>query len=398
MLRLSHDTFHTGQMISSVRATATPADVDAYRTTPLFAVSLPKLAVMSVCTFGIYELYWCHKHWASERARERENLSPFWRAFFAPLWGFSLFPRIQRLTALHGVPATWSGTALALGFLFLNVLWRLPDPYWLLTLFTVVPLMFVQHSVNRLNAVVAPDAPRNDKYSGLNVLMIVIGGLLVLLAVLGAVLPPLPDDPAEQPVVAYHTSAAGGPAPAVVCDPAWLPISRPPEAAYFLATPTGGRPTAVVVQVHAGKLASGTPLTSGPAVLVPWAYGPDCSAVSWNSTTGWVLPVGRAVFTGVPRPRSQWTDRRPTFDIAMAWAQPLWQANDPRWPAGSREALLTPEEFLELYEQLPTHDELRADPSRAAARTAAWAAAHPNVASREPAKTILANLGRAARQ
>jgi hypothetical protein len=29
---------------------------------PYFAVSLLKLTVMSICTFGIYDLYWFHKN------------------------------------------------------------------------------------------------------------------------------------------------------------------------------------------------------------------------------------------------------------------------------------------------------------------------------------------------
>ncbi len=78
---------------SSIKTAAEPGDVTAYRTTPQFAVSVGKFAVMSLCTFGFYELYWAYKHWDAMRRREQERLSPFWRAFFAPLWGF------QSLTA-----------------------------------------------------------------------------------------------------------------------------------------------------------------------------------------------------------------------------------------------------------------------------------------------------------
>ena len=176
-------------MTTSPGAGPTSPVVEAYARIPQFSVSLSKLAVMSLATFGIYELYWCYKQWDAIRRRESEKLSPFWRAFFAPLWGFSLFPRIQRLTANYGVPATWSGTGLALGFFILGAMWRLPDPYWLASFFSFLPLLVVQRSVNALNAAVAPAADRNARYSGLNVVVIVIGAILLLLAILGTLLP-----------------------------------------------------------------------------------------------------------------------------------------------------------------------------------------------------------------
>jgi hypothetical protein len=183
-------------MFSSLRTVATVAETDAHRATPQFAVSLTKLAVMSLCTFGFYELYWCYKQWDAVGRREQEKLSPFWRAFFAPLWAFSLFPNIQQLTAQHGVPATWSGSGLALAFLLLGAASRLPDPLWLVSLFSFLPLLVVQRSVNTLNATVATSAERNDRYSGRNVVVIVIGAILLVLVVWGTL---LPNDGGVQP-------------------------------------------------------------------------------------------------------------------------------------------------------------------------------------------------------
>src|SRR5687767_15670126 len=117
---------------TSVRTAATPVDTTSYRAIPQFAVSLTKLAVMSLVTFGIYELYWSYKQWDAQRRRDTEDMMPFWRAVFAPLWAFSLFPRLQRLSDTHGVGVAWSGTALAVAYLVLHVTYRLPDPYWLI--------------------------------------------------------------------------------------------------------------------------------------------------------------------------------------------------------------------------------------------------------------------------
>lgn len=175
---------------SSIRSAAVPGDVDSYRATPQFPVSLGKLVLMSIVTFGIYELYWAYKQWDAIRRRENEDVSPFWRACFAPLWGFSLFPRIQKLAEMHHVPINWSGTALATVYFLLGATWRLPSPISLLSLLSFLPIVMVQRGVNDLNAAVAPDAPRNDTYSAANIIGIFVGGILVLLTIVGTLIPP----------------------------------------------------------------------------------------------------------------------------------------------------------------------------------------------------------------
>ena len=178
-------------MMPSIRNIATSTDAASYQDAPFFGVSLDKFIVMSICTFGIYDIYWCYHQWRAERRRGDSDVSPFWRAFFAPLWGFSLFSRVQDVAERHGVTATWSANGLGLAFLLLSISWRLPDPYWLVSVFAFLPLVPIQVTVNALNTAAAPSAPRNDKYSGLNVLGIVWGVILMALVVVGMLLPPV---------------------------------------------------------------------------------------------------------------------------------------------------------------------------------------------------------------
>ena len=72
-------------------------------------------------------------------------------------------------------------------------MWRLPDPYWLVSYLSFLPLLVVQRAVNALSAAVAPAADRNDRYSGANVVIIVLGAILFVLVILGAFVPN-PDD------------------------------------------------------------------------------------------------------------------------------------------------------------------------------------------------------------
>ena len=181
------------------------------------------------------------------------------------------------------------------------------------------------------------------------------------------------------------------------CDPAWLPIARPLGIAFFVATTTGPLAGGYRAELQvAGGSAAATP--PGPILLVPWSYGPDCRPIQWGAERAWRPPTTAAFYTGHLRPRGEWQEGLPTFDVQMAWREPMWQRRDQRWPhTRPGELLLTPEEFFRLYAALPTEERLKANRSSALRRLSAWTAEHPELAKREPARTMLANVRRATR-
>ncbi len=159
---------------------------------PFFPVATHKLIVLSVCSLGIYELYWAYQNWVRIRARTGEKMLPFWRAVFAPLWGFTLFRRIRQTAVAAGVPVGWSAGLVGALYLVLNMAWRLPDPWaWVLSQGTVLALLPVQLTAQRVNATqaAASTEPPNDRYTPVNILVILFGGLLLLLGVIDVLIP-----------------------------------------------------------------------------------------------------------------------------------------------------------------------------------------------------------------
>jgi hypothetical protein len=212
------------------------------------------------------------------------------------------------------------------------------------------------------------------------------------------------------------------------CDPAWLPIVRSTALTYFVATATadtllesvarqrgamppsgfdgrlhqgigrsrGGQRVRVELLRGAGadSLAGRVPTQ---AVVVPWAYGPDCTPMAWTESLRWIRPGTQGFMTGWLRPRERWLAGVPTFDVEMAWREPLWVREDPRWqPPGRRDKLLDPAEFVELYEALPEWEQLERAPGKTAAELRRWEHDHAELANRPPARTILDNVFRAA--
>src|SRR5262245_21832197 len=153
-----------------------------------FAVSLLKLALMSVVTLGLYEVYWFYKNWKCVERNNGEKVNAPIRSVFYPLVSYSLFRRIREHARRAGsveFPAGWLAVALFL----MALLWRLPDPWWLVGFLGFLPLYPVQQAVNEINRKLAPQADTNARFTGWNVFGLVAGGIVFVLAAIGAFVP-----------------------------------------------------------------------------------------------------------------------------------------------------------------------------------------------------------------
>lgn len=124
----------------------------------------------------------------------------------------------------------------------------------------------------------------------------------------------------------------------------------------------------------------------GEAVLVP--YGSECRDVWRWSRARWAEP-GRRVFADASlRPREQWVDGVPTFDVEMV--HDVYPEGYTRMTDDDSLALMTPEEAFDFTRLLPTFDEAQAAPAPAYRRLLAWARGNPALAARFPATRALA--------
>jgi len=173
------------QSVPAVETVAPPMSRTMY-----FPVSPLKLFVMSICTFGLYEMYWFYRHWGFVRQRENSDIMPFARAFFAPLFCYSLFKRVRTTGESCNISRTIAPGPLAAGWFVLTVFSKLPDPFWLATFLAVFFLIPVQMAANEINLATSPNHNPNSNFSRADIAAVVIGGLLFVLAVVGTLLPP----------------------------------------------------------------------------------------------------------------------------------------------------------------------------------------------------------------
>jgi hypothetical protein len=143
---------------------------------------------MSLTTFGIYELYWFYRNWRVVRDHERLTISPFWRAFFAPFWTFSLGKHFEAEAKARGIVLTLPVVALGVSYLVLTALWRLPDPFWLLSTLSFIPMLPFEFAARRLNGNGDLAIPTFGRYSGWNIAWLIVGSILLILSVIGTFL------------------------------------------------------------------------------------------------------------------------------------------------------------------------------------------------------------------
>jgi hypothetical protein len=174
-----------------------PSDTQA----PIFfPVSTIKLVALSLATLNLYHLYWFYKNWALESRRTGEHMYPVLRAMFSPIFAYSLFHRMyafggnytgnvlnltQTSTQREVVPFSHGPGLLAGLYIVISIGSNLPLPLdlgGLIWPFGVVPLALVQRSVARINQVHAPGAALNRRFSLANILVLIFGGTLALLA------------------------------------------------------------------------------------------------------------------------------------------------------------------------------------------------------------------------
>ena len=158
------------------------------RDAPFFSVSPLKLCLLSVCTFGLYEVFWFYMHWVHVRYRE-PRIRPPWRALFGLVFCYPLFWRIRTASRETGIRISLLPEIAVVVYIPTVLVASLSEPeyndLWTLSFLSFVPLVAVQSVVNRLHGRLGFDPKANSRFSGWNFLTVCIGGALFLLALLG---------------------------------------------------------------------------------------------------------------------------------------------------------------------------------------------------------------------
>ncbi len=140
--------------------------------------------------------------------------------------------------------------------------------------------------------------------------------------------------------------------------------------------------------------------SNGRILLIPWEYGPDCSTLAWRGNALWMKPGTRGLFAGNLRPRGEWVNGVPTFDVGSTYNLPY-----PSAPAFGRYIRggipLSADQLMNYYDSLPRVSYERTDRLTQLTREQAnrdalleWAERHPELAARPPVASFIGSARR----
>ncbi len=118
---------------------------------PYYTVSTFRFAILNIITFNISGVYWIYKNWHVMKNNSGKNIIPFLRAFFAPIFIFSFCFNIKNDSDDKGISIPWNPIVLGIVYILVSFLYKLPQPYWLLTSFNFLPLLYMQNSMKEWN-------------------------------------------------------------------------------------------------------------------------------------------------------------------------------------------------------------------------------------------------------
>lgn len=151
-------------------------------------ISSQKFILLSILSFSLYPLWWSYKIWKFFKEQENLDIVPAARAIFAVFFTWQLFDKILGKAKGEGYTENYSPGLLFGVFFLLNLLSRLPDPFWMISVVTFVAFLppvkafnfWIDHST-MYNGKYA------DKFSGRQIVLMIGGILFWLLVILGTV-------------------------------------------------------------------------------------------------------------------------------------------------------------------------------------------------------------------
>jgi hypothetical protein len=162
-----------------------------------FTLPLIRFVLLSVLTFGIYELYWFYRNWKIIKVAEGKDIRPFWRAVFWIFFCYGLFKRALASAKRRAYPRSFSPGWLTAAYIILSVISglyarsnSLNFSYFIgsvaVCLLAPLPLLPVLRAMAYNNEKAGFSSATKKMFTGGQVVLIVLGTVVWLLMAIGA--------------------------------------------------------------------------------------------------------------------------------------------------------------------------------------------------------------------
>jgi hypothetical protein len=159
---------------------------DDYKVENQEIINLNKFIILSIISFGAYEIWWMYKAWRFFKQKEKLEIFPGARAIFCVFFLNSLFNKILEFAKEKGYSNNFSSSTLFICFLIANLLAKLPDPFWLISIFSFVfiipPFEALNYAKQKSTNIIIID---RTGFNGRQITLIVLGTIFWALTIWG---------------------------------------------------------------------------------------------------------------------------------------------------------------------------------------------------------------------
>ena len=168
-------------MTNSINNTEMNADnkVATFETTPVW-----KLILLSLATFGLYDLVWSYRYWKILKEDFEYDVLPPLRAIFmgfTNFWLFNILDKYMKSFKINSIRPV----GLALLYLLFNICGKSDEVnIFLIAFLGVIPLAIIQHKINIINEKNNLPAKVNN-WNTANTIWTILGIIFLVLAIIG---------------------------------------------------------------------------------------------------------------------------------------------------------------------------------------------------------------------
>jgi len=154
-----------------------------------------QLILLHIATAGLYAIYWFYRNWSQLKYHKDLKINPVLRTLglFVPILNVVLiykqFKQINDFADEAGIDKTYPPIATLGGLLGFAALGKLPDPFWLLSFLSVLPLALVQTTINSYWHIEEPCLRIRKHPSIGQIVILIIGAIFWAFALVGLFLP-----------------------------------------------------------------------------------------------------------------------------------------------------------------------------------------------------------------
>jgi len=150
-----------------------------------YVVPVGKFIFLSFVTFGLYEIFWFVKNWQMVKDQEKSSILPIARAIFSIFFFSEFGNKVLKSAKERGYDKNYSSVFLAVSYFVSNILFNLPDIFWLLGFVSILTFIPILEAILYNNEKSSQRVYNFETYKTGEIVSAIVGSLLWLLIFIG---------------------------------------------------------------------------------------------------------------------------------------------------------------------------------------------------------------------